>query len=198
MPAGSLTAGRTIRGAVIRSAKDFFGALSASELLPSEGQRSQAAKFFVKMQRLSRLTLLARGNLGAERGDGTALLVDLGLQRADICLLRYAGRHGSVTLISLEGRFELRDFCCRRCLAGLEFGDARIKRSLFLIGVVASLERRKFGFGSRKCCRQALDLGSAESHPLRQWSGPRLSQFGAARSATPAHRFENAGLLFPL
>ena len=150
------------------------------------------------MQRLSRLTLLARGNLGAERGDGTALLVDLGLQRADICLLRYAGRHGSVTLISLEGRFELRDFCCRRCLVGLEFGDARIKRSLFLIGVVASLERSKFGFGSRKCCRQALDLGSAG---LILYGSGRALVFRSLEpldQRTPAHRFENAGLLFPL
>ena len=100
-----------MRGAVIRSAKDFFGCAFRLRTLAFGGRRSQASKFFVEMQRLSRLTLLARSNLGAERGDGAALLIDLGLQRADICLLRYADGHGGVTLISLESGFELRDFC---------------------------------------------------------------------------------------
>jgi hypothetical protein len=113
------------------------------------------------MQRLPCLTLLAGGNLGAERGDGAALLIDLGLQRADICFLRNAGGHRGVFFISLERGFELRDFRCRRLLVVFEFGDARIKLSTFLVSVAAGLERRKFGLGSRKSRRQTFDLGSA-------------------------------------
>ena len=94
------------------------------------------------MQRLPRLTFLARRDLGAEPGDGAALLVDLGLQRADVCLLRNAGGHCGVFFISLERGFKLRDFRGRRLLVVFEFGNARIKLSTFLVAAFAGLQRR--------------------------------------------------------
>ena len=79
---------------------------------------------------------------------------------------------------------------------GLEFGNARIKRSLFLIGAVAGLERRKFGFGSRKCRRQALDLGSAGLVLCGRGLALVFRGLELARSAMPAHRSRPQGFDF--